>query len=204
MLPTSPPITRCPHCQAFFWIKEAPVIGEMNDPLPSDDSERQPPRIVPQAWRQVLSIRTPSAQEYLEAIATGAADTPERERTLRVLAWWRHNDAFRDRHQEDCGCRSSLPIWKGRRSTASSPPSWSLSPAAAENLERQIEILDSTDDRDRVKKAEALRERGQFDQAEALLLQPFPEGFQTAVEFILDLTRGRIHELRELPVSGGK
>jgi hypothetical protein len=76
-------------------------------------------------------------------------------------------------------------------------------------VERLLEVLDSTQDEDRVAKAEALRELGRFDQAEALLLQPFPETLQAAIQSVLDLTRGRIrelwgvvHELRKM--NGGK
>ena len=200
MLPAPPPLTRCPRCQAFFWVEDAQVIGQINRPLPTGYAEVPEPRIEPLAWHRAPEIRKLSAHEYLEAIAAGAADTPQRERTLRILVWWRHNDAFRHEPQRGEG-RKLTQAETEDDATASAQPPWALSIAAANNLARLIEILDVTQDEDRVIQAEALRELGLFDQAEALLTQPFPEGFRTAVQFILDLTRRRIRVLRELPES---
>ena len=209
MLPEPPLITRCAHCQAFFWTQDARKIGEIPN-FPSHLLAEQEPSAVPEAWRQAPEIRTLSAQEYLEALAAGAARTAKREADLRVRAWWRYNDAFRDFHLEDRR-RASLPPpnslvsshiapFPRRMRPATPPPQpWSLSPEAAVNLERLIEMLDPRDDRRRLKKAEAWRELGQFARAESLLLQHYATGWQTLVQFMLDLTRERSRELREVP-----
>lgn len=211
MLPEPPLITRCAHCQAFFWTQDARRIGEIPDSL-SLLLAGQEPSAVPEEWRQAPKIRTLSAQEYLAALAAGAARTAKREADLRVRAWWRYNDAFRDFHREDRRGGSlsppdSLvsshiaPFLRRLRPAVPPPRPWSLSPEAAENLERLIEMLDPSDDRQRLKKAEGLRELGEFARAESLLLQHYPKGLQTLVQFLLDLTRGRIRELRKVPRS---
>jgi hypothetical protein len=71
--------------------------------------------------------------------------------------------------------------------------------AAAQNLERLLLMLDLTQDREQLLKAEILRELGRFDEAEAVLSRPFPELNQTAIRCILDLSRQHIRELRQLP-----
>lgn len=211
MLPEPPLITRCAHCQAFFWTQDARKIGEIPNSL-SHLLAEQEPSAVPEEWRQAPRIRRLSAQEYLEALAAGAARTPKREADLRVRAWWRYNDAFRDFHRgdrrggslppPDSLVPSHIASFLRRLRPATPPPQpWSLSPEAADNLARLIEMLDPSDDRQRLKKAEALRELGRFDRAESLLLRDYSVKVQPLVRFILDLTRERIRELREVPRS---
>lgn len=197
-LPTPPPITRCPHCQTFFWTADAAVIGQINRILPVGYAIVPEPRIEPWAWHRAPKLRELLAAEYLEALAAGLANTLQRERVLRTLAWWRHNDAFRNLAPRPRSTQLAPARSTGEPATPGQPV-WVLSAAAAENLARLSCILDPTRDEDRLAKAEARRELGQFDQAEALLLPSFRTGLQPAAEFILDLTRRHICELRELP-----
>src|SRR5262249_52870726 len=90
-------------------------------------------------------VEEPSEEEYLEALAAGLARTPDQELTLRRLAWWRGNDAFR-----------------------SADPSETCPPASEkrkENLLALARLLDGSDDNSLLTKAEVLRHLGAFKAA---------------------------------------
>jgi hypothetical protein len=84
----------------------------------------------------------------------GLAKSPEQERLLRILAWWRRNDAFRDALQAPAG---GTPIAPG---------------PARRNLEALAQLFDERDEhrgRLMLMKAEVLRELGEFDSAKQVL-----------------------------------
>ncbi|MFC3859487.1 hypothetical protein ACFOPQ_01695 [Deinococcus antarcticus] len=91
MLPEVPPFTRCPACQAFYWVEDAPEVGQLNrwgDIKPG----------TPQAWADAPEVQEPSPEEYQEVLARGRPDglTGERWEHLLIRAWHRYNDAYRE------------------------------------------------------------------------------------------------------------
>ena len=76
-------ITRCATCGQYYWLEDA-------QELPLDPERSFPPE-----------VRPLTADEYLAAIDAGLADGP-REFELKVWAWQRYNDAYRDRPLGTC------------------------------------------------------------------------------------------------------
>lgn len=101
--------------------------------------------------RQREYVQEPEELEYYEAIRAGLARTPEQERNLRIFAWWRGNDAYRE---------------IGGVAVAAEPRSLS---ARDENLQALLLLLDESDEDDLIMKAEVYRELRAWPQAEALL-----------------------------------
>lgn len=97
----------------------------------------------------------------------------KQERALRILAWWRRNDAFRD---------------SDRVVTATTE---ALSETCRENLVALATLLDEEDENDRIMKAEVFRELGQFESAKAILSQVRSSEYDAIV-----------HQLRRLCDAG--
>lgn len=108
------------------------------------------------------SPRWPNAKQYLElteqdflaALRTRSADTPEKVRYIRIRAWWTAND----------------PLRPDRRQGTDS-----LSAAARANMESLLVSLSESEEQQRVMKAELARELGRFDEAERLLSGVYSE-----------------------------
>jgi hypothetical protein len=186
MLPRPPAITRCDNCTAFFWVKDAPRVGKVS---------RWSDEPAPEAWRNAPEVRPLSEDEHWEAIANGSASNSQEERLLRTWAWWTGNHRFRDLPGSD---------WRARkiaRSKVSPKPSTDeiFSSAARQNLERLVALLEDTPPDDRLTKAEAARELGQFDQAIALLSVPFSEEYDFVARYILDLAQRGVSVVRKIP-----
>jgi hypothetical protein len=99
--------------------------------------------------------------ELLDALRAELATSPEQARQLRTLAWWAANDARRPPAFD--------PDWE------SDTP---LSPAAIENLEQLITLVDPDSPTGRLMHAEAARELGRFDAALSALADSFPVQLQ--------------------------
>ena len=84
MLPQSPALVRCAHCQTLLWLPEAPLHEFATPPAMFENV------------KGALSPQTPTEADYLEAIETGLASDKEREIYCRVHAWHCFNDARRD------------------------------------------------------------------------------------------------------------
>ena len=170
MLPATPPITRCAKCAAFFWVDDAPEIGEY------EPWEPTPPPIAKGA-RKVRWLKEP---EYAEAISAGMMTTPDRERELRLYAWWTANTPRR------------------KRATATRDAETEARVRA--NLERLAAMLDVDDANDRVMAAEIARELGRFEVAAELLARAFPPGYEHVVGLIAELAAkgdDRVREIKE-------
>lgn len=117
---------------------------------------------------------TPSLQEYAHFIEAGVSDK-NKERYVRLRAWWAGNDP--------------------RRETGQSEP---LDSFEARNLRAFVTLLDEAESNDRIMKAEALRELGEFAAAENLLATEFGEDLLQAVSIISDLNQKRIATVAEM------
>jgi hypothetical protein len=88
MLPELPTVTQCATCQHFYWIEEAPILGEL-------DVFADPDRGLPAAWYQAPYITELDLQGLRAALDAGAAITSLQEHYLRLRLWWKHNDSYR-------------------------------------------------------------------------------------------------------------
>jgi len=146
MLPESPALVACPACDAYLWIASLKPIGE-HDPYRSIvrqlvghrpiDGDQEPPA----EWRTASQFRVPEAKDLAQALDAGVADTPERERYLRVRLWWSLNDSHRRSDNRDAP-RSDRERFQG-------------------NLDRLAALLGDTPN-DTLLRAEIARESGSF------------------------------------------
>ncbi len=147
MLPQAPTITGCHACEKIFWVADARIVGEM------DLGEATP---YPIEWATAPAVAHMNEAELLDALRAELATSPEQARQLRTLAWWAANDARRPPAFD--------PDWE------SDTP---LSPAAIENLEQLITLVDPDSPTGRLMHAEAARELGRFDAALSALAELF-------------------------------
>jgi hypothetical protein len=84
-------------------------LGHQNDP----------------AWNDAREVEEPDEEGYYRAIEKGIAKDDEQMKSLRILAWWRRNDAFRDATSSEReaeldparGIFMPLPICSTKRTT---------------------------------------------------------------------------------------
>jgi len=146
MLPLPPAVVKCHECGECYWLDDAEEIGSI-EPWDSEEEEVDP------AWAAAPAVQEPTEDEYYQALGKGLATDPDQERTARIMAWWRRNDAFRD-------ASDTHP-----RPIATAAGAW------RENLVALANLLDETDEDDRVMKAEVLRELGELEAAKRTLGQ---------------------------------
>jgi hypothetical protein len=137
MLPQPPAVVKCRHCGECYWLADAERIGRV--PAWGRRSEGVDP-----AWAAAQSVEEPTEEGYYAALKKGLAKTEQQERNLRVLAWWRRNDAHR--HAAE-GSAQAAP-----------------SSACRANLEALAGLLEGGES-DRLMRAEVLRELGEFERA---------------------------------------
>lgn len=147
MMPRPPAVVACHACGACYWLADARVVGEIEPNLYGG----KPARSANPAHAAAPEVAEPDEDTFYRALGTGLAATPEQQRTVRILAWWRSNDAARARPKSGAaaGARES----EARRA----------------NLEALAALLDEGDEDDRIRKAEVCRELGDFAPALALL-----------------------------------
>jgi hypothetical protein len=143
MMVEPPAVAKCHACARCFWLADADKIGVVARDFPW----KVP---VTEAWKNAPEVKEPNADEYLDAIEMGLAKDAGQERTLRLLAWWRGNDPHREwRHAAEV--------------TPASPDGF------RRNLRRLVDLLTDDNDNDRLMRAEALRELGDFAAAKQAL-----------------------------------
>lgn len=121
----------CGHCQSISTLEQARIAGE----------ERKRPVLLRPFLR---NAPLPPPTRYLEAIERGLAASPEEEVELRLEAWRRSNDSYRD-----------LP--DRRKPPPHEQPTW-----WRENIRRLQELLPDDRDGNGVWRAELSREQGEF------------------------------------------
>jgi hypothetical protein len=134
-----PRVTRCAACVRTFWVGEARQLGLLH-PGTADASKAE--------WALATAIEPLDAAGVQQAIDEGLASFPELELELRVLLWWRHNDAFR---------------------IANAPVGHSTSADAVANMERFIEMAADGAEDLLLFRAEAQRQLGRFTDMNATL-----------------------------------
>ena len=144
MLPLPPTVVKCHHCAELYWRTEAEHIGTV-------DRCRAAGEQVNPAWADAPKPEEPTEAEYYQALSKGLAKNPKQERVLRILAWRRRNDVFRDK-----------PL-KEAQGISDDPEEW------RKNLEALARLLTEEDVNDCLMKAEVLRELGEFESAKEAL-----------------------------------
>ena len=177
MLPCPPAVVRCHSCAACYWLTDAEKIGTVN-PWYGEGSQVDP------AWATAPEVHEPTEDEYYDAVRKGLATDAEQQLTLRILAWWRRNDTFRDPPQGDVA------------SIATGPGLW------RENLEALVSLLDEADENKRLMKAEALRELGEFESAQQILGRVASADYAAVVRQLRSLCGAGDACVRELQYGG--
>lgn len=154
MLPDQPWLVKCPHCGELVWIDELETIKEI-EPFEADT--------VSESWYPT----EPSFEEYISFLQGPSLDI-EKERYVRLRAWWTGNDPRRENGEKQL-----------------------LSEIEVQNLWAFSELLDLSDTNNRILKAEIQRELGRFDEALALLSEIEDERLFQAVNIIKKLAEGK-------------
>jgi hypothetical protein len=177
MLPRPPAVVKCHHCGDCFWLADAKEVGTVE--RWGDTGGRVDP-----AWTAAQVVQEPTEEEYYEAIRRGLATDTAQERTLRILAWWRRNDTFRDASRCEAG------------SISSGSGEWRT------NLQALVSLLNEADENDRLMKAEVLRELGEFDSAQQLLGRVTSVDYTTVVHQLRSLCEAGDADVRQLQFGG--
>lgn len=174
MLPSTPSVVKCHHCANYYWLADAKRLGRVYDGDPN-----QPPD---PTWTAAPLIRELTEHQYYEAISRGLAGSPKQERALRIYAWWRRNDLFRDFDyaQSMEGLELDAEAWR-------------------KNLNALTGVL-REDENDQLLKAEVLRELGEFDQAKTVLARVTSPQFSWIADSIRILCGARDANVREVQV----
>jgi hypothetical protein len=176
MMPTNPPFVKCRDCNQCYWLDDAEDAETIFGWSAEDANERA-------RQNSAELVQEPCEGDYYQALDAGVADTPEREKLLRVLAWWLSNDEYR-------GLAPDQHV-----SLICSGPRW-------ENLTALVRLLDETCEEDRIMKAEALRQMGEFDSAKRLLSCVDSPEFTNAVRKLQSLCDQKDSTVRLLQLCG--
>jgi hypothetical protein len=166
MLPDPPAVVQCRHCGGCYFLTEAatsnPEVGAADD---------------------IPYVVEPSEAAYYEAIASGLARDRIEERLLRIRAWWKSNDPFRDRAAAE-----------GDRIDAANDS------ARIANISALLTLL-SDDDDDLVLKAEIFRELGKWGDADAVLARVTSMRRAPIVDCLRSLCADRNRQVQPAPVG---
>jgi len=125
-------------------------------------------------FTDALPASAPTPSEYTAFLSAGVHDK-KKERYVRLRTWQGGNDARRE----------------GDHVTP-------MTEAETANLRACLSLLNEKEDNDRIMKAEALRELGMFEDAEALLATRFNAKLMRAVGIIRTLNQKRITAVQEM------
>ena len=125
-------------------------------------------------FKEARPASAPTLTEFTAFLSAGV-EAGGKERYVRLRTWWAGNDARRDGNHVK-----------------------PLTDVETANLRVFLALLDEKEDNDRLLKAEALRELGMFEDAEALLATRFEEGLMQAVGIIRSLNQNRSAAVAEM------
>lgn len=161
-----PRVARCPGCARCFWIGESDQRGFLlpGQPLPPEQA----------GWDAAPLLAPLDEAGVRQARAEGLGSFPELELELRVLEWWRANDAFR---------------------CAGAPVGHPTSEEAVANMERLIAMTAGGDEDLLLFRAEAQRQLGRFDEVVETLQGVGCSDYWPAKSRLLELTEARSRRL---------
>ena len=119
-----------------------------------------------------------SLEQYIDSLKKVEIRSEEDTFYLLLQIWWKYNDYFRENNADKLSqnIKNKIP---------------SL-------LNRLLKLFDENDDNDLMMKGELLRELGRFAEAEKTLNKINTPEYSQAKQFILDLVKDEVSELREL------
>ncbi len=158
MLPDRPWLVKCNYCNRLLWIDEQEQVGETG----------------PFEITGILSLGQPSLEDYLFELSEPIEDS-EKERYVRIRAWWAGNDP--------------------RRKAGKTKP---MSEKEMVNLRELLSFLDEENENDRIMKAEVFRELGMFNEATSIILGVNRDDVGQAVVIIKKLVEKRIVVVEEI------
>ena len=173
MLPRPPAVVKCHHCGKFYWLTDARKIGTVGQ-FPEQGGKINP------TWLAAQEVKELTESEYYSALAGKLAKDQRQEKLLRILAWWRGNDVFRN-----------APRPLGDAVVA-------VSSAFRENLKALVILLDDQNENDRIMKTEILRELGEFESVKEILRSVTSGEFDAVVSQLLSLCESKDSCVREL------
>jgi hypothetical protein len=176
MLPLPSTVVKCHRCAEVYWRTDAEKIGPV-------DRWRGAGEHVNPAWADAPMVEEPTEEDYYQALSKGLAKNAKQERVLRILAWRRRNDVFRDK-----------PL-KGAQGISDDPEAW------RKNLEALERLLTEEDVNDCLMKAEVLRELGKFESAKQVLSRATSTDGAAVVRQLRSLCDARDTSVRELHSS---
>ncbi|MEN9354501.1 MAG: hypothetical protein RL318_1826 [Fibrobacterota bacterium] len=160
-IPEELALVGCPFCAETFWTRESLALGTANESY-SDTR-----------WPEARFVTELDAAAILQAVVVGRADTPRKEKYLRLHAWWRDGDRRRE------GVAKELDLTApGEEMRA--------------NMRRLHLLADEEMPDDRLMKAELSRQLGRFEEVQHLLAFEF-----TREEHVKAAAR-----IRELSLAG--
>lgn len=182
-------LVKCHGCESLFWIDEARNIGKaplkilgprgkgtLADFLDTSEYGLHEPHS-----HRNIEVSTlqgylyPSDADCLAYLKSHNTLNDKKLRFVRMRAWWAANDYFRQELRRRKRVRSVL----------------GQSLKTQDNMRMLFELLDQTDEKQRLLKAEIARELGSFDLAGQLLSHEYSEKLQSEVDFLRELTEQR-------------
>lgn len=112
MLPDIPELVKCPTCKKVFWLKEAEELGYYNpvdifsctvNPENTKECIREEDENTEreiELYENSLDTEEPNESDYLVFIKNNRT-SPEQERSLRILSWWKSNEKYRGAVNKD-------------------------------------------------------------------------------------------------------
>ncbi|MEI6646304.1 MAG: hypothetical protein WCP12_09720 [bacterium] len=164
------------YAQIRAWIAKNELTSEdgENDAT-GETAPKEEPCEITDTFKDARLVSAPTFTEFITFLSTGVFDS-EKERYIRLHAWWAGNDLRREGGQ-------------------ASP----MTQAEKTNLRALLTFLDEPCDGDRLMKAEGFRELGAFAAAEKLLATRFDDRMRKPVKFIRDLCRTESTSVEEIP-----
>lgn len=148
MMPEDKVVVVCPHCRESVWREDCPN-GHPDYKPPERNPWEETSRDYDEPYnryREFESAKTAGPKRFAKMLRT-SINSPERERYLRTQVWWNANHA--------------------RRKAPDSPPA--LTGPEKLNMAMLAALLDETDGRQLITKAEIMRELGCVRQSQLLL-----------------------------------
>jgi CheY-like chemotaxis protein len=133
MMPLPPSVVKCQHCDKGYWLVDAEKVGTVVVDIWGKKNQKVNPE-----WAAAKMVEEPSELEYYSLIDAKLAITPQQEKTLRILAWCRRNDAYCTKNG------ANVPV----------------SDLCRANIEALLTMLDLEKEEDRLMKEEIIRELG--------------------------------------------
>lgn len=169
MLPQTPPLVVCPHCQALFCMVGAthaveyrdyfPDFGFMGEPTPEEIESKKAQEALAEQYRDAPRYKVATLKQCIQYVQS--QDISPHAEQLRIYAWHRVNDERMD---------------TGRQV---------LQTDEKANLLALLDLLPPDSDAEILLRAEVFRELGRFDEAAQSLDHDFSNEFESRAEQIM-------------------